>query len=106
MKTIDGGNEPEANMHRREDPTCDLCGQPFRGVMPAPHWVSASYGKDEQGHPAPGSPIRMYLCKEHRTNLDEGIRKAYRRDRNRKYKGQAMFPELRRFKIAPAPVED
>jgi hypothetical protein len=92
MDVIEGGNDPLAHMHRRMNPTCDLCGKPFAGRMPNPYWLCPSRGYDEQGHHKPeGAYVRIYLCREHRDAFDEAIRRAWTRERNRLMKGQRFI---------------
>jgi len=96
MDLIKGGDEPQAHMHRRMSPECDLCGAPLKGPMPKPYWVAASARHDdEHGHPVPeDAHIRMYLCKEHRAQMEEALQRAYRRERNRSIQGQRLFPQI------------
>ena len=108
MKVHVGGGDPQAHLHRREDPTCDLCGESLKGAMPLPLWVAPSDGKDEQGHPLPNesSVIRMYFCKTHRDELNAAMLKAGRRERNRSLKGQRMYPEINKLTAIKNPIDE
>lgn len=96
MDLIKGGEDPQAHMHRRMNPECDLCGAPLKGPMPKPYWVSASARHDdEHGHPVPeDGHVRVYFCKDHRAQMEEAIQSAYVRERNRSLKGQRLFPDV------------
>lgn len=96
MDLIDGGDEPNAHMHRRIRPSCDLCGAPLKGPMPKPLWIAPSArALDENGHPEmEDSVVRVYLCGEHRKALEDAMHSAWRRERDRRLQGQRMFPDV------------
>jgi hypothetical protein len=93
MDVIQGGGEPDANMHRRMRADCDICGAPLKGRMPKPWWVAPAASKpDERGHPVIGdSIVRVYLCGEHRATLKGAFDSAWRRERDRMLAGQKMI---------------
>lgn len=97
MDVIEGAGDPGAHMHTREMPECDMCEAPFRGRMPNPYWVaSASQQRDQDGHPQPAGSIRIYLCRDHRAQLDRALERAARRERNRLLRGQQFLTRLDR----------
>ena len=96
MNVVEGGNEPDAHLHRRIMPECDWCGASLAGRMPNPFWVArpASGRTDEFGHPvAEDATVRVYLCKQHRLLMTKALDHALHRELHRKTAGQKMFPD-------------
>jgi hypothetical protein len=101
MDVIEGGGEPEANLHRRIRANCDVCGAALQGPMPKPFWMAPSAREtDDHGHPVmEDSIVRVYLCAEHRKALQGAIDSAWRRERDRTIARQKMLP--RRSSVRP-----
>ncbi len=94
MEVIEGGGDSRAHLQRRMLPFCDLCGVELKGRMPNPFWAARSDQRDDQGHPAPGAAVRLYLCKQHRESMAKAIDSAWQRETHRTVSGQRMFPSL------------